>query len=916
MHAANKKKLAFAHNIKDTEGNLVVWEEHIGKPIPPIFTTVPLKYVSDPEKVEQLVAMTSGLLGKHGETTVLKEDGTKAPTGELLFRVDELSEDGARKLKRGYWSPVPPEAGKPSDPRGFFAHKGQTIGTIEKPKYMLKRDNSFEIRWDPNETRTNERPFPTKSNIYEALEQAEKMMYFQGIGLSDNEWVDVTTGSVEEEGAENTVSKIDFAAGWRAAQPRVVHALAPAYVIYHGDAECPPLVSHTGRDQANQRAKNDPTAFRIRFPKGYYKENQTLVKLVAEELGIEIRIENHPYPQYAIRDLLASIEAGQAMKEGNICNSRALIKVNCVIAPTCQGVTDPTTLARWLYSKCKVHYVACGMREELTTKGDAPTATTYAYAVLVDVADPTQLMKLTNHSVAGSDSVVIRRWGRMDKGKLKILQNELYVADGAVSVTPQKKQASARATSACDLITQLTEEAKQIATRAGLEQSGYKNATQAQAVQILNLQKRLDLAAGEAKMRELRAQVEALDREDQQAKEALEKEKQQKEREQNAPEPEKQPTSPTKQKRTEVEVNITFENKEDMNITVDTQDVAPEQGQRATVTDLVRHLCELDCFGPDFGIDSAGVKGATKGKTASVKVYVEAVFEGGTEANSWALTVGKDPAAKLKKIDQMHGGTINLTPRVSEKPTSKHPNWLQAEVGEMPSPSPHKTATQVSPELPHSRPSNLRRRQRTNRRERIPTDSRPSTAWKKTKKNHQKEETRRKYMTRQTQTQSSTSFGKNSTRASQVRPSTCGTSCGSCAREEQSPRNNQSSSNSWATRRQNSAPASGLRQCDQGPTRQRERKRDQRTRPRTIPNTSNKTKTKPKTKTTFVCSDNKSNKTLNYKNIGNLDKGKIQTTKHKVGASRERSGGHLTAEKGKMGKTSKMGKGPTRNRNV
>ena len=45
MHAANRKKLAFAHNIKDTEGNLVVWEEHIGKPIPPIFTTVPLKYV-------------------------------------------------------------------------------------------------------------------------------------------------------------------------------------------------------------------------------------------------------------------------------------------------------------------------------------------------------------------------------------------------------------------------------------------------------------------------------------------------------------------------------------------------------------------------------------------------------------------------------------------------------------------------------------------------------------------------------------------------------------------------------------------------------------------------------------------------------------------------------------------------------
>ena len=62
----------------------------------------------------------------------------------------------------------------------------------------------------------------------------------------------------------------------------------------------------------------------------------------------------------------------------------------------------------------------------------------------------------------------------MDKGKLKLLQNEIYVADGVLSVVKQKKQATTRATFACDLITQLTEEAKQTATRAGLEQSGYQ----------------------------------------------------------------------------------------------------------------------------------------------------------------------------------------------------------------------------------------------------------------------------------------------------------------------------------------------------------------------------------------------------------------------------------------------------------
>jgi hypothetical protein len=804
VKAANKKKLSMAHNTKDTEGALVNWKEHEGKQIPPIFTTVPTEYVESPEKVTKLTDMLGSLLGTHGETTVFY-DAAKAPTGEVLLRVTALSEDGARKLTRGHWSPVPPKEGKEGDPRGFFTHKGQTIGTVQKPKYTLKQDNSIELRWDSSLKTTSDQPYPTKSTIYAALEKAEKQMYYEGIGLDASEWVDLTTGAVVEEEEGNTVSKTDFAAGWRLAQPRTIHALIPAYVNYHDDKDCPPRLSHSGRDQTSQKARADPYGLRMRFPKGFYKENQEIVRQVEESLGITIRTDNHPYPQYAIRDVMESLEAGQPMKEGQLCNSRALIKVNSAITSTCAGTTDPAALSAWLFRKCGTHYVGAGFREELTTKGDAPTAATYAYGVLVDITDPLQLMRITNHSVSGSDAVTMRRWGRMDKGRLRVLQNELYVADGKVSVVPQKKKDTVRATSACDLITQLTEEAKQVATRAGLEQSGYTAATQQQANNIITLQKRLDLAAGKAKLRELQAQVDALDKEAQQEKEREPKGAAPAAEAPAAEAP--QARSPTKQRRSEIEITVSPQRGDPISLTIDTEDVPPGTGQRATLIDLARHLHELECFGEDFGIDPAGIEGYEQQDTR-VKVYVEAEYQAQHEGKArWTHTVGKDAAAKTEKIDQLHGGHITFSPRIAAKPTSKHPEWLQAQVGEAPSPSPAKRVTQATnlrmrPSLPESLLLSLplpmplplsqspsiptstlmhwliecNRRRHPGQDTKGRTDSEPSSSKK----------TKTKTWSKTTRKPSSPSCARNSTRRHHRKPKNCGRSCVNYARADKS----------------------------------------------------------------------------------------------------------------------------------
>ena len=242
---------------------------------------------------------------------------------------------------------------------------------------------------------------------------------------------------------------------------------------------------------------------------------------------------------------------------------------------------------------------------------------------LVDNKDPLQMMKLANHQISRSDAVTMRKWAAMDGKKIRSLPTEMYVADGAVSVVPQKKEKTTRATSATDLVTRLAEEAKIKATQAGLEQSGYAASTQQHTVELLTMQKRLDLAAHINRKRELMAQLEAIENEERMAKELENKEKKGKEEKeagwtQNKNNTEAQqsrpPSSPSKIKRCEITIEIQTELGDEEELTIEASDVPPmENTQRANLTDLVASINSIGGFGEGFRIEATGHPEFTNG---------------------------------------------------------------------------------------------------------------------------------------------------------------------------------------------------------------------------------------------------------------------------------------------------------------
>lgn len=694
-----RRKIMLVTKVRDTEGGEVDWTAYVGEAIPPVTTTVPMEYVETPEKVAGIDKSTEGLLGVQGKTTFLTDE-SQAFTGEVLIRVEQLSEEGARRLQRGSWSVSQPKPGEEPDLRGFFMHKGQTVGTETNPKYQLKQDNSMEIRWNPKQKLEGGAAFPTKQAIYAAIETAEKDMNMNGVGLEDSTFIDIVTGAepLNNELSEGVVTAKRFARGWRRGQVRVLHAHIPAWVQYHEKEK--PTTSHgDGPAGRKARARPEMSALRLRFPRGLYKQNANMIRTVEEKLGIEITMDGHPYPQYAIKDTLASIERGQPMKDGSLCNTRALLKMSCIMTKDCEGVTNPAEASAWMFMKAKVHLVGAGFAEELVTKGGAPTATAYSFGLLVENKDAHTMMRATNDMVSGSSAVKIRKWTTLDTVRLRVLPSEIYIADGAISVVPQQLQTTTRATSACDLITKLQEETKVTATQAGVDQSGYARNLQTHTMELTRMQGRIDAAALEQKRVELASQLEQIEKANAQLKKERQENRRASVQEEEAAKGEREPPkSPAKTKRKELTVEVTPQRGEKAQHLIELADVPlisnATSGQKASIVDLVNYLAQLEVFGQDFGIEPSTIEGYAKGNDATAKVYVACTYAGPTDSllDNWTTLVGKDKGAILKKIDMLTEGVITMAPRVAAKPPTYHPDWLTAMIIEGTSPSPRKRA--------------------------------------------------------------------------------------------------------------------------------------------------------------------------------------------------------------------------------
>jgi hypothetical protein len=715
-----KKDVIHISTLKTVNGQPCEWEP--GQEMPPLVTTVDAGYMHDQDGLEKIRTRAETLLGTAEVTMYMsKEHG---PTGEMIIRCSVLSEEGAAVLAKGSWRVEEPEPGHKPDDRGIYAFKGQTVAQRGGFKYRSVNDNSAEWRWDPRQLTADGHPCPGKTEIYKVVEKLELAMYNDGVGLDDEEMVSAETGAAAEPGEEGAVGKAHYAKNWRPHQTRTIHGLTPAWIQFHENPDAPPWTSQGAVKDKDERGKggkgdaggkgkkgkgkgtkgakgekgksargaeeSDKCGWRIRFPTGYYKEVMAILRLAMETLGMVWSTHSYPFPQYAIRDMLATLEHGAPMREGQPCGLRRLLKVNCIPTATCPGVMTPAELSAWMWSRCATHMIACGFRQGFVSKGTAPGESSIAFAVLVDNDGPMQAMKINNHAITGSDSVTIKQWRDMDsKGELSILPQDLHIADGKTSVVPQKQKETVRSSSAADVTRRMAEEARENGSKAGLAQSGYVESTQADAYNLMILQKKLDRYSNDAERKQILQQLQAI--EDEARRERAAEGEAEIIKKDIAKAAAQQPPSPAKHKRSEITVVIATEMQGHEEFTVEATDV-PRQNDRASMQDLVAHLFDTGAFGADMGIDPATCSGF-EGTDVTVKVYVEVVV---TDPNgaAWACTFGKDAKAQFKKLDTLAGATIELAPRYATAPPAHHPKWLTAALtaNGASSPSPQKPA--------------------------------------------------------------------------------------------------------------------------------------------------------------------------------------------------------------------------------
>jgi hypothetical protein len=665
------KKLRWIKAVQDQHGTPVNWLTLVGKGVFEILTTIPPNILGDQDQIDAATTRLDKLLGTHAATKMLlDQDGTC--TGEVCIRVDPLSEEGARRLNRGYWTTLKETDTDKDQSRGFFMLKSTIIDTSGIQSYVTDSvDEQYrEFWWDYQSANC-----PSKGAVYEAVARhvGEQMTTATGPSLR------VVDGSVSTEENEKKTTKANYGAGWIRGQQRgFIHAAQPAFGIAEPGTTNVTYLSH-GIDKRDptKMAKKDPGCYKIRFPKEFAQEVTQGIGLAAEELEIAIHVEMHHFPNFCLRDGIQSFKQGRIVRgtkgPGGAVTfaddpTRAVIRAVSTATSTDLGITDPVELRAHLRVKCGVQAIAVFYQEELKHLAETPEATVYSFWALVNRGDPTTMMKVANPMVAWTPALTMRMWNRSDT--LEVKDRELHVAEGRLSVVPQKVKAAEQTTSMVGIFTNITESAKKEAGRKGVQQSGYEDGLATKVQRLAEMQRRNDEHELDHKLEQEQERMEAWER---------------RQREKYQGQQEEQPTEQTKAESPkrgrptagEVQVAVETERAEQYELTVDIDEISSDG--KPSLNDLAAYLWENGALGEGAGINpellpEEFAHGITLDHVA-LTVNLEMQFTphaGGQGSKQWRTVVGKDPGTGLKRLTNCKDGLITVRPVPT---TRKPPSW-------------------------------------------------------------------------------------------------------------------------------------------------------------------------------------------------------------------------------------------------
>ena len=781
--SANKKRLVHVSLAKTQTGSSVDWSELEGLKIPDVVTSVPSEWANG-IGAEGVAASIVGLLGEQdARSSDVMTDSEGTLTGEIIIRVTSLSADGARRLTAGKWK-TKEEGSNPSSTRGFFIHKSTVIGTAAMPLYSTAPgdENWFQVRWvslPPNK--------PDRNQIYKVLETHIKEALLSTRG---KEFLLTASGEEGTEGDTQAVTKQLYARGWLRAQERFVHATHAPFGRM--DAEKGPnnmQLSHgLAKKDFSKISKTTPTAWKVRFPKAFSAEAREAVLTAEVELDVRLEIANHPFENYALRDAIESFKRGTAVSRDPASPrgtdvfradpKRAMLKILSMARPHDSGLMHPVDVCDHLYSHCGIKAIASIMQDELVLKGNAAPAMMSSYCTLIEKGDPIDMMKVANPQVSWTDATTMRAWSHLDtKNGLRANQDEVFVADGQLSVRAQQMKVTDRATSPRDVLQQATEKANQTAVSRGLNDSAYED----------RVASKFGIAASlkaQEQEEELQDEINFLEKK-RAARAAIQRKKMQELEDQIEGAQDKQPppASPKRNREETMRVRVLdARGATTLEITMDPGDVPHGSQERPSAVDLAKHLLEQHAFGVNVGVIASELDKKFNWKEGTELIvglvmdvsYIpdHGEIEWSTSSADWIVMVGKDQAASLRKLTGGLPGVYQVGVKAIKKAHASTP-WASARVTDplqSPMASPLKSPSSKVPTHSLSPTDNC-----TSRRTDRPTSSRSwenrgQQTWSKTSKTRCRRLRKRRGRSRgfRKPLTSPPSFGKSTTRSTRL----------------------------------------------------------------------------------------------------------------------------------------------------
>ena len=454
-----------------------------------VITALPLHLLEE-DQITLTMEKMACLLGSD-HTVFFRRDVNNEFTGDTVIKVTNLSQDGARRLSRGYWTPY----GETLGPTVFAVDKRLVLGTTAKPIVKINHLNALEVRFkNPKDRNTAFKVM--EAAIQDACENIPDTVWLNSEGRRVTE---------DEPGARPGA---EVATSWlRGSQTSGIHRLCTPAGFLDPATQQLHLTHETERRKETKCCAAEPAGWKVECPYGITQVIKGALAATQSAIG-HLAISEHTFEKKACKDLLDSWNAKQPMKDGMQCSTRALIRIVSIPCKEEEGITHPVAIPGFLKFGFHTDHIGSVMLAQTVKKDSSVAVPAYIYLTLIEKPTTDRMSVLTTHSSAATK---IAPWDFTST--MQIDPVELHLNDqGRPSVIePGAVGAQAKVTTDSILSSRLLLLRTQ-AVEDSTKDAGYERGVREKTKLIVDMEKKIECHNLDIKLMALQKQTEEIDR--------------------------------------------------------------------------------------------------------------------------------------------------------------------------------------------------------------------------------------------------------------------------------------------------------------------------------------------------------------------------------------------------------------------